>query len=173
MLLREIPPVAAPMEPSGFESCWHLYVIRTPERDRVQQTLESRGIGTMIHYPLPPYRQKAYAGLGLPKGSFPIADQLADEVLSLPMGPHLADRDWIHVLRETLQETLVPEELARRGQPQGVSRISPFNQIRCNPQHSRVSFEFFSGVHLALNQRYEAFIMPRTSIPCRPRISPV
>lgn len=124
--LREVPPVAAPVEPSGFESCWHLYVIRTPERDRVQQTLESRGIGTMIHYPLPPYRQKAYAGLGLRKGSFPIADQLADEVLSLPMGPHLADRDWIHVLRETLQETLVPEELARRGQPQGVSRISPF-----------------------------------------------
>jgi dTDP-4-amino-4,6-dideoxygalactose transaminase len=124
--LCEVPQVAAPAEPVGFESCWHLYVIRTPERDRVQQALESHGIGTMIHYPLPPYRQKAYADLDLPKGSFPIADQLADEVLSLPMGPHLADREWILVLRETLQETLVPEVLARREQSQHVPRVSPF-----------------------------------------------
>jgi len=124
--LREVPEIAAPVEPPGIESCWHLYVIRTPERDRVQQALESHGIGTMIHYPLPPYRQKAYAELDLPKGSFPIADQLADEVLSLPMGPHLADREWIQVLRETIQKTLAPEVLARRGQPECVSRVSPF-----------------------------------------------
>lgn len=107
--LREILEITAPIEPPGVESCWHLYVIRTPERTRVQQALESRGIGTMIHYPLPPYRQKAYAELDLPKGSFPIADQLADEVLSLPMGPHLAAREWIQVLRETMQETLSRE----------------------------------------------------------------
>jgi len=92
----------------------------------VQQAMESHGIGTMIHYPLPPYRQKAYAELDLPKGSFPIADQLADEVLSLPMGPHLADREWIQVLRETIQKTLAPEVLARRGQPECVSRVSFF-----------------------------------------------
>ena len=79
--LREVAQVAVPAELSGIESCWHLYVIRTPERDRVQKALETRGIGTMVHYPLPPYRQKAYAGLDLQKGSFPIADQLADEVL--------------------------------------------------------------------------------------------
>jgi dTDP-4-amino-4,6-dideoxygalactose transaminase len=124
--LGEVPQVTAPGEPSGIESCWHLYVIRTPERDRVQQALESRGIGTMIHYPLPPYRQEAYAGLDLPKGSFPIADQLADEVLSLPMGPHLADREWIKVLRETLQETLVGEISARQEEPMRASRASTF-----------------------------------------------
>jgi dTDP-4-amino-4,6-dideoxygalactose transaminase len=124
--LREVSQVAAPAEPSGIESCWHLYVIRTPERNRVQQALESRGIGTMIHYPLPPYRQKAYAELDLRKGSFPIADQLADEVLSLPMGPHLADREWIQVLRETLQETLVGEISARQGKPLRASRASTF-----------------------------------------------
>jgi dTDP-4-amino-4,6-dideoxygalactose transaminase len=107
--LRDISEIVAPPELPGFESCWHLYVIRTPERDRVQQALASRGIQTMIHYPLPPYRQKAYAELGLPEGSFPVADQLADEVLSLPMGPHLADREWVHVLRDTIQETLPTE----------------------------------------------------------------
>ena len=110
--LCEIPEIAVPLEPPGFQSCWHLFVIRTRDRDRVQQALESRGIGTMIHYPLPPYRQKAYVELGLPKGSFSIADQLADEVLSLPMGPHLADREWIRVLRDTIQETLAPERHA-------------------------------------------------------------
>jgi len=124
--LREVPQVAAPAEPAGFESCWHLYVIRTPERDHVQQALESRGIGTMIHYPLPPYRQKAYGALDLPKGFFPLADQLAGEVLSLPMGPHLADREWIQVLRETLQETLVGETPARQEKPLRASRASTF-----------------------------------------------
>jgi dTDP-4-amino-4,6-dideoxygalactose transaminase len=103
--LEDIPDVIVPVEPPGFRSCWHLFVIRTPRRDVLQSALESRGIATMIHYPLPPYRQKAYAELGLPKGAFPIADQLADEVLSLPMGPHLLDRDWIGVLRDTIQET--------------------------------------------------------------------
>jgi dTDP-4-amino-4,6-dideoxygalactose transaminase len=124
--LLEVPQVAVPGEPSGFESCWHLYVIRTPNRDLVRQALESREIGTMIHYPLPPYRQKAYAALDLPKGSFPIADQLADEVLSLPMGPHLADREWIQVLRETMQETLVGKILARQEEPLRASRASTF-----------------------------------------------
>lgn len=124
--LCEVPEIATPAQPPGIESCWHLYVIRTPERDLVQQALENHGIGTMIHYPLPPYRQKAYAELGLPKGSFPIADQLADEVLSLPMGPHLADREWIQVLRKTIQETLTPQILARREQSRCVSRTSSF-----------------------------------------------
>jgi dTDP-4-amino-4,6-dideoxygalactose transaminase len=110
--LRGIPEIVLPAEAPEFESCWHLYVIRTPLREHVQQALASRGIGTMIHYPVPPYRQKAYADLGLPKGSFPIADRLADEVLSLPMGPHLAARDWIPVLRDTVRETLRPEVIA-------------------------------------------------------------
>lgn len=123
--LREVSQITLPAELSGFESCWHLYVIRTPERDRVQKALESRGIGTMVHYPLPPYRQKAYARLNLPKGSFPIADQLADEVLSLPMGPHLKGHEWIDILRETVQETLTLEALAPQDQPRRIFRVSP------------------------------------------------
>jgi dTDP-4-amino-4,6-dideoxygalactose transaminase len=115
-VLQGLPEIAVPVQPTGHQSCWHLYVIRTPHRDRVQQALRAQGIGTMIHYPLPPYRQKAYACLGLAKGAFPIADQLADEVLSLPMGPHLVAGDWTRVLADTLRETLgakVPADFAR------------------------------------------------------------
>jgi dTDP-4-amino-4,6-dideoxygalactose transaminase len=104
--LCEIPGVALPSEPAGFQSCWHLYVIRTAHRDGLQEALKRRGIGTTIHYPLPPYRQKAYSELGLPKGFFPIADQLAEEVLSLPIGPHLSEGNWIPVLRDTILETM-------------------------------------------------------------------
>jgi len=71
------------------ESAWHLYVVRTPQRDALQQHLERAGIGTLIHYPIPPHLQQAYAPLGYRPGAFPIAEALAREVLSLPMGPHL------------------------------------------------------------------------------------
>ncbi len=79
----------------------------------------------MIHYPLPAYRQKAYAELHLPKGSFPIADQLADEVLSLPIGPHLAEREWIPVLRDTILETLGTGATADSERKPRVAHISP------------------------------------------------
>lgn len=122
--LREIPGVAIPVEPHGFESCWHLYVIRTSQRDHVQQALKRQGIETMVHYPLPPYRQNAYVELGLPRGSFPIADQLAEEVLSLPMGPHLADNSWIGELQETMRSTLCSESFVGVEQQQGSSKAS-------------------------------------------------
>jgi dTDP-4-amino-4,6-dideoxygalactose transaminase len=104
--LSEISDITLPFEPAEYNSCWHLFVIRTPQRDYVQQALKVAGIETSIHYPVPPYRQKAYADLGLPRGSFPIADQLADEVLSLPMGPHFTDHNWIPRLRDTLGKVL-------------------------------------------------------------------
>jgi len=124
--LCEISGIALPLEPPGLQSCWHLYIIRTAERDRVQEALKRRGIGTMIHYPLPPYRQKAYAELRLTRGSFPIADQLAEEVLSLPMGPHLVEVDWIPVLRDTILETLGTLARSDRKQKHSVASNSPF-----------------------------------------------
>lgn len=66
---------------------WHLYVVRHSQRDRLQKKLSDAGVGTLIHYPIPPHLQKAYADLGYGKGAFPIAEQIHDEVLSLPMGP--------------------------------------------------------------------------------------
>lgn len=78
-----------PHVPNWAESAWHLYVVRTPDRDGLQQRLSDAGVGTLIHYPIPPHRQGAYADMGLYPGSLPIAERLAVEVLSLPIGPHL------------------------------------------------------------------------------------
>lgn len=78
-----------PHVPHWADPVWHLYVVRSPRRDRLQARLAEAGVGTLIHYPIPPHRQAAYAGLGLAPGALPLAEGLAGEVLSLPMGPHL------------------------------------------------------------------------------------
>ncbi|WP_354702510.1 DegT/DnrJ/EryC1/StrS family aminotransferase [Paraconexibacter sp. AEG42_29] len=70
----------------------HLFVVRHPARDALQAHLAGRGIQTLVHYPIPPHRQAAYAGAG-GGPRFPVADALAREVLSLPIGPHLTAAD--------------------------------------------------------------------------------
>ncbi len=82
-----------PHVPEWAEPAWHLFVIRHPQRDLLQQKLTAAGIGTLIHYPIPPHRQQAYARAGFATDNFPIASRIADTVLSLPMGPHLAQDD--------------------------------------------------------------------------------
>lgn len=72
------------------ESAWHLFVVRSPSRDALQKSLQQKGIGSLIHYPIPPHLQGAYAGFVLPAGGLPLAEQLASEVLSLPIGPHMS-----------------------------------------------------------------------------------
>ena len=67
------------------EHIFHLYVVRTRHRDELQKRLDSRGIQTGIHYPIPIHLQEAYRDLGLSKGSFPVTEKLADEIVSLPM----------------------------------------------------------------------------------------
>jgi dTDP-4-amino-4,6-dideoxygalactose transaminase len=79
-----LPALAADADP-----VWHLFVVRSRERDTLQKRLADAGIGTMIHYPIPPHRQPAYAELGFRRGDFPISEAIHDSVLSLPMGPHL------------------------------------------------------------------------------------
>jgi dTDP-4-amino-4,6-dideoxygalactose transaminase len=73
----------------GACSAWHLFVIRHPRRDALAHALADAGVQTLIHYPIPPHAQKAYADLGLTDHQLPLAAQLASEVLSLPIGPHL------------------------------------------------------------------------------------
>lgn len=73
----------------GAEPVWHLFVVRSAERNALAAQLQAAGIGTLIHYPIPPHRQAAYANLAIPADALPLATRLADEVLSLPMGPHL------------------------------------------------------------------------------------
>ena len=78
-----------PFVPDWAEPVWHLYVVRHKQRDTLQKNLNDRGIGTLIHYPVPPHLSGAYAEDGFKQGMFPIAEELAATVLSLPMGPHL------------------------------------------------------------------------------------
>ena len=78
-----------PCVPECMQSVWHLFVIRSPIRDRLRAELKARGIETLIHYPIPPHLQAAYADLDLGPGSLPISEDIHRDVLSLPMGPHL------------------------------------------------------------------------------------
>jgi dTDP-4-amino-4,6-dideoxygalactose transaminase len=77
-----------PEVPSWAEPVWHLFVVRSQERDALQRELERRGIATMVHYPVPPHRQGAYRSSPL-RGALPLTDVIHRQVLSLPMGPHL------------------------------------------------------------------------------------
>src|SRR6185503_18649848 len=74
------------------EQIFHLYVVRTRNRDELQRHLNSRGIQTGIHYPIPIHLQEAYRDLGLGKGSFPVTETLADEIVSLPMYAELSQQ---------------------------------------------------------------------------------
>lgn len=85
--------ISPPAVPEWADPVWHLYVIQAPERDRIAARLAEIGIQTLIHYPILPHLQQAYADLELAKGSYPIAERLADTVLSLPIGPHLSRDD--------------------------------------------------------------------------------
>lgn len=92
-ILEGVPDLQLPFVPGWAEPVWHLFVVRHPRRDALQEHLEKLGVGTLIHYPVPPHLQKAYSDLGYPPGSFQVSERMADEVLSLPMGPHLSESE--------------------------------------------------------------------------------
>lgn len=94
-LLSDIKDIVLPAINEGSESVWHLYVIRSKQRDALKEHLASVGIDTVIHYPIPPHQQQCYRSQ-YPE-SLPIAEQLAGEVLSLPMSPVLTDEDVNYV----------------------------------------------------------------------------
>ena len=83
------PDLVLPTVPEYAEPCWHLFVVRSQSRDAFQRILTENGIGTLIHYPIPPHKQMAYENLDLKTGRFPLAETLAVEVLSLPIYPQL------------------------------------------------------------------------------------
>lgn len=95
--LSHVTTLSLPSEPSGYRSSWHLYVITSPNRHNLQKDLGAKGIGTIVHYPVPPYRQGAYLEMGLEQGTFPVADRLAEQVLSLPLSPHIQSdtAEWV------------------------------------------------------------------------------
>ncbi|MEA4924910.1 MAG: DegT/DnrJ/EryC1/StrS family aminotransferase [Syntrophomonadaceae bacterium] len=79
--LPEVPPWAEPV--------WHVFILRSPRRDRVLDYMRKNGIGGMIHYPIPPHLQPAYAELGLGAGAYPVSERIHREVLSIPMWPQM------------------------------------------------------------------------------------
>ncbi len=84
--------VTPPTVPAGGEHVFHLFVVRSPQRNELRHYLSDNGIGTGIHYPVPLHLTEAYQQLGYPgKGALPVAEQLAEEILSLPMYPELTD----------------------------------------------------------------------------------
>jgi dTDP-4-amino-4,6-dideoxygalactose transaminase len=85
--LAGIPGLVLPVVPGWAQPVWHLYVVRHPRRDALAKGLADAGIGTLVHYPIAPHLQAAYAELGMKEGRFPIAEAIHREVLSLPMGP--------------------------------------------------------------------------------------
>lgn len=96
--LAKICDLILPHVPEWAEPVWHQFVVRHPRRDVLQQHLANEGIGTLIHYPVPPHLSDAYRDLGLRHEEFPTSEALAGDVLSLPMGPHLQVEDQARVV---------------------------------------------------------------------------
>lgn len=90
-----LPQLQPPQVPSWAEPAWHLYVIRHPERDRLQAYLTAKGVGTQIHYPIAPHIQKAYSGFN---SRLPLAEAVAADVLSLPIGPQTTEVEVAYVI---------------------------------------------------------------------------
>src|SRR5262249_37325244 len=93
-------PLVLPVTMPGCRHCYHLYVVRSRQRDRLQQYLKEHGVGTSIHYPMPIPFQKAYQYLRYLRGAFPRAEQATQKVLALPIYPELTEEAlrWVGTL---------------------------------------------------------------------------
>jgi dTDP-4-amino-4,6-dideoxygalactose transaminase len=96
--LAGLPSLTLPEVGEEADPVWHLFVIRHPRRDALQDALAKDGIGTVIHYPVPPHLSAAYRTPVWREGAFPITEEIARTVLSLPIGPHLAGHDQERVI---------------------------------------------------------------------------
>jgi dTDP-4-amino-4,6-dideoxygalactose transaminase len=104
--LSEFDLITLPFVIKEVQPCWHQFTIRNELRDQLCQFLEKNGIGTLIHYPVPPHLSGAYCAGGWKHGDFPIAESIAESILSLPMGPHLSRQSQetvIEVVREYMR----------------------------------------------------------------------
>jgi dTDP-4-amino-4,6-dideoxygalactose transaminase len=116
--------VVTPVEAAGAESVWHLYVIRTENRDMLREGLVNRGISPGIHYPIPIHLQPAYKDLGHARGDFPTAEAHAQRILSLPMYAELTPESIKHVA-ESVQTVLSEKAKSQSVVGQLVSHASP------------------------------------------------
>lgn len=98
-LLNNIGGIITPYEADYAKHVYHLYVIRTEDRDKLREELKSKGIATGIHYPIPLHLQPAYKYLGYKEGDFPVAEKSSQEILSLPMFAELSDRQIDEIVK--------------------------------------------------------------------------
>jgi dTDP-4-amino-4,6-dideoxygalactose transaminase/acetyltransferase-like isoleucine patch superfamily enzyme len=104
-LLTKDESLGLPYEPSWSRAVFHLYVIRTVDREGLIQHLKEAEIGSGIHYPIPLHLQKAYVSLNYSAGDFPVSERLAAEIVSLPMFPQLTAKQQARVVEEVLNFT--------------------------------------------------------------------
>jgi dTDP-4-amino-4,6-dideoxygalactose transaminase len=96
--LNGVPNLTLPFVPQNTDPAWHLFVVRHSNRQGLQKHLADLGVGTLIHYPQPPHLQGAYAEFAHAAGSLVISEQMACEVLSLPIGPHISPEEVEYVI---------------------------------------------------------------------------
>jgi dTDP-4-amino-4,6-dideoxygalactose transaminase len=95
----DLDDVATPLEADYARHVYHVYAVRVRERDRIRRSLEAKGIGCGVHYPIPIHLQEAWRNLGYSEGAFPVAENLAQEFISLPMFPELTEEQIEYVVR--------------------------------------------------------------------------
>jgi dTDP-4-amino-4,6-dideoxygalactose transaminase len=101
--LTGVGDLVMPRTVDGSSHVYHVFNIRTKKRNELQKYLTKKGIGTMIHYPIPPHMQKAYKELGFKKGDFPIAEELANTSLSIPIFPEMNENEQEYVIKSIEQ----------------------------------------------------------------------
>ena len=104
-LLKPLKSVVAPVVRQDRTHVYQTYAILVPNRDKVVESMKAQGIGVLIHYPISLHLQKAYADLGYKKGDFPVAEKVADQVMSLPMFPHMT-KEQIETVVAALEKSL-------------------------------------------------------------------
>jgi dTDP-4-amino-4,6-dideoxygalactose transaminase len=103
--LKDVSDLVIPYVPSSIKPVWHVFVIRHANRAALQEYLVASGIGTLIHYPVPPYSQQAYLDHGYAAQRFPITTRMAQEVLSIPLGPMLSRSEADYVISKLMAFT--------------------------------------------------------------------
>jgi dTDP-4-amino-4,6-dideoxygalactose transaminase len=106
------PSIVVPTVPDWSEPVWYVYVVQVSKRDRVQEILRAHGVGTLVHYPIPPHLSGAYASQGFKTGQLPISEALADRILSLPMGSALTD-ETVVVVADELKKAVSQADMER------------------------------------------------------------
>jgi dTDP-4-amino-4,6-dideoxygalactose transaminase len=142
-LLDGMPGIVAPFEPETSKAIYHLYVIRTKDRDALADHLKVNGIFTGLHYPLPVHLQNCHGGWGYQRGSLPLTERIASEVLSLPMFPGLAAEQQQRVAAglTCLSRTRAANPRPKASHP--LSQVGDLETLRCREESRR----FFEGLN--------------------------